>query len=268
MNCLLERKYLSTKMKTEQLFVKFGYRKAAVSGIDIIITILIFIILQTTLGYQSALNKAKEFNSSAQNISFQPVEWEHEIQKSMWKEKIWIENQLFISGIDSMGLGIDFTDSVIHLNFKGLSLINADIQAIYPDNFLQNLSGEEYTLLFGHPLRIIQSKSNIEKRQFKKIKVNKDGARQVIDSTVVNPETFFWQFSLNNNISFIVFSLPPDSSSTRYPYFNDVIKNRCNKIGLSLFNHYEPTFYIWISRKEAQTIYQALPNNPHVIIRN
>lgn len=264
----MEQKYLSTKMKTKQLFVNFGFRTATILGIVIIIFMLIFTILQLSLGCQLALEKAKVLQSSAQNISVQPEEWEHEIQKSMWKEKFWIENQLFISGIDSMSLGINLADSVIHLYFKGLSLISAEIQSVYPDNFLHNLSGKEYAFLFGHPLMVIQSKSNIEKRQFKKIKVNKAGDRQVLDSTEVNPESFIWQFTLDNNINFVVSGLPSDTLSSQYPYFLDVIKNRFSKLGMSLFRPYEPTIYIWVSGKEAQTIYQALPNNPHVIIRN
>ena len=200
----MEQKYLSINKMINRLFNQNSYLKSAIFAVVIVSIVLVLSISQLIFGYQSASKSGKIVKTSA-STGNKPDTRQNQDEKDLRKEMQWMENQLAISVADSMNLGINLNDSVIQLNFKGLSLISSDIYGIYPKNFLKNISGNEYAYFFGKPLNVEKSWSNVKKRKFRKIKVNSTGDHQVLDTDELKPDLFVWEFSLDNNLNFVFF---------------------------------------------------------------
>jgi len=255
-------------MKLKQFLSESPYKSTIIFGMALMVFTFMLLIANVIFSF-FAVNRALNIVKST-TIENREVfhNWENEGQQNLWNEKFWIENQIRVSKEDSMSLGINFKDSTIQLQFKGLPLIKSRIARTWPEHFLSSLSAENYSKIFGHLLTIDNANANISKRPFRKMIVTAEGNTQAVDTLTYKPKAFSWSFVTNNNIRIVIKGYGTDSLETVPSFRYDVLKFRIAEKTISPFTDFTPTLFIWINDKEAEAIYRALPKNASVIVRN
>ena len=255
-------------MKLKQFLSESPYKSTIIFGMALMVFTFMLLIANVIFSF-FAVNRALNIVKST-TIENREVfhNWENEEQQNLWKEKFWIENQIRVSKEDSMSLGINFKDSTIQLQFKGLPLIKSRIARTWPEHFLSSLSAENYSKIFGRLLTIDNANANISKRPFRKMIVTAEGNTQAVDTLTYKPKAFSWSFVTNNNIRIVIKGYGTDSLEVVPSFRYDVLKFRIAEKTISPFTDFTPTLFIWINDKEAEAIYRALPKNASVIVRN
>ncbi len=199
-----------------------------------------------------------------------PEGWSLQEQRDLWTEKFWIVNQLAISKLDSMSLGICFSDSSFQLIFKGLPLIKAPIRQVWPQHMLADMDPRIYAKLFSVPAIMVSDTANLPKKVFRKVRVNTEGEAVPVDSAGVVEGCLSWTFVTNNHLRFVVTGYGCDSLDGEPSVKTDLLAYRIHAIWGDLFfrETYMPTIFIWLNDADAKAIYKALPRHAAVIVRN
>ncbi|MBN1821129.1 MAG: hypothetical protein JW833_10440 [Prolixibacteraceae bacterium] len=197
-------------------------------------------------------------------------EWDNPVKQNLWKEKLWIENQLVTGKEDSMNIGINFTDSIIQLQFKNLALVKSKINYKIPENFLSDINSEAYQYFFGKPVKILAGNSNIAKKPVKKVRIDSEGNTVPIDTTASINRRFYWEFITENNIRFVINGYnSKDSTGSKPAFHRDIRKYRFSrKAQLENKRVFTPVVFIWLDNDDAKAIYRALPYKATIISRN
>jgi len=199
-----------------------------------------------------------------------PEGWEQAEHRELWTEKFWIENQLAVSKLDSMSLGICFNDSSFQLLFKGLPLIKAHMGYLWPDNFLENMDPRVYARLFSRPVFMVSDSANLPKKVFRKVRVNAEGEAVPVDSIGVVGGCLSWTFVTGNGLRFVVTGFGCDSLDREPSVTRDLWAHRMHALSGDIFfrENYQPTIFIWLQDADAKAVYKALPRRAAVIVRN
>jgi len=199
-----------------------------------------------------------------------PEGWSQQEQRDLWTEKFWIVNQLAISKLDSMSLGICFSDSSFQLMFKGLPLIKARMCYIWPENMLTEMDPRVYAKLFSKPSVMVSDTANLPKKVFRKVRVNAEGEAVPVDSVGVVGGCLSWIFVTDNHLRFVVTGYGCDSLDLQPSVRKDLFAHHMSSISGDYFfrDDYQPTIFIWLNDADAKAIYKALPRHAAVIVRN
>ena len=250
-------------MKLIQFIKQSPYKRPLKTGLIIIILAFLLSLGSITYSFFSARKTVKTFQIIQKKSINGTIGWQNtEIQK-LWKEKLWMESQLLTSKEDSMSLSINLQDSLLLLQFKGLTLVKTKIGFKFPEKFLQDIDATTYAMLFGHPETILSERANIAKKPFHKVNVS-----QASDTTAflkkAKQRMFSWSFITDNNIRVVIHGFNP--LQTNIYSRTDMLKFRIKTKIFSPFAPYRPTLFIWINNKDATDIYRALPIKAKVII--
>lgn len=251
-------------MKIKQTSDRSFFRTPVMIGLMLIGLAVILSVLSLTLSFSKAKNSALALKSLQSNDRIMPARYSPKML-ALWKEKLWLENQLRVSKEDSMNLSINLRDRSVELRFKGLTLVKSKISLILPRHFLQPIDAGTYGKLFGSPATIISERANTAKKPYHRV-----SATQAGDTTAflkkVKPGMFSWHFITNHNIRVVIHGY--DSLETNLHPQKDLLKYRLKNLITKPGETYMPTIFIWINNKEAIDIYRALPQKSKVIFLN
>ena len=245
-------------------------KKALICSGFIIILTLLFLISYLVISTHNVRRTALKSGAADEKASTVSGGWETpEIQK-LWKEKLWLDNQLVLAKDDSMNLGIDFHDSIIQLQFKGWPLVKSRIRFISPGNFFSGSDSRTYQKIFGHPVSVVCSFSEVSKKPFRKILTDTSENSFPADTSSQIKNTFYWDLIADNNVRFVFYGIDPgaDNYKSRTGYEKDILKFRLkSKKCRPVCKGYTPVLFIWLDAKEAKAIYRAVPDKVKINIR-
>lgn len=254
-------------MKEESINSGSRYKKAFIAAIIIVVISVLVVAVKLFLSISPANKAAKQITSSVESESSLQG-WEDPGLNALWKDKFWIENQIALAKDDSMSLGINFEDSIMQLQFKGLALVESKILYAEPKNFLKDIDSKIYAKLFGLPSTITSGQANMKKRPFRRMKPpTEEYGEPVFQDSLFN-DPILWDFTTSNNIRLVVHGFDAFNDTTKIiPSFKaDVLKFRLE--GNEDNSGFIPTLFIWMNDKDAKAIYRALPHEAQVIFRN
>ncbi len=245
-------------MKNNRFFQTEDLKKRQATGLVLAGALVIFSLGFLVHAYFNARGSARAIKES----QLAPV---NENARALWKEKLWLENQWKVSREDSMNLSIDLKDSMVRLQFKGLTLAGSRIRQIRPVLFLQQLPASAYEKIFGSPSVILSEQASLVKKPFHKVSASQAG-----DTTAFlkPPRTseFTWHFRTDHRIQVVIFGC--DTLVSRLHPAKDILRFRLQQLLARPDQAYFPTLFLWIGNKEATDMYRALPEKGKVIFRN
>lgn len=250
-------------MKLIKIIDRSPFRKPLITGFILIGIAILFSVAGLIYSFYSAKQAALSLELSQKKNKVVPAYWQNQETQKLWKEKLWIANRLLVSKEDSMTLSINLEDSIVLLQFKGLTLVKTKIGFKFPKKFLPDINSVTYTKLFGNPGTIISERANIVKKPFHKVNASKAS-----DTTAflkkVRPKRFSWSFITDNKIHIVIHGY--DSLEMKIHPGKDILKFRIKSEIKNPLAPYTPTLFIWINNKDATDIYRALPVRAKVII--
>ena len=250
---------------------RFTLKTALYSAGLLLIIALLWISIKFLSAYTSVRHTTRDITTKHIEKIPELEGWNHPETQELWKEKIWLENQLSLGKQDSMGLGINFSDSVIHLQFKGLSLVESKMICKIPKNFLRDIDSRVYVNYFGKPDTIVTSYSNVAKKPIKRVRIDSLGNSIPVDTSATVNRIMHWEFITTNQIRFVIngISSNPDSVDINSLVNRDIRKyRRGRKIKEGIEKGYMPVVFIWLDNDEAKALYRALPYRATMITKN
>lgn len=254
-------------MKEESINSGSRYKKAFIATIIIVVISVLVVVVKLFLLTSPATNSAKQLISSVEpDKSLQG--WDNPELRTLWKDKFWKESQIAVAKDDSMSLGVNFEDSIMHLQFKGLSLIECKILYREPEKFLTDIDSKVYAKLFGKPLTIDSGTANMQKKMFRRMKPPTTEYGEPVFQDSIFKDPIIWNFTTSNNLRFVINGFDAFNDTVKIiPSFKaDMLKFRLQEDGNN--SGYIPTLFIWMNDKDAKALYRALPHEAQVIFRN
>lgn len=235
-------------------------------------TVLVFLFLINSAFSLSTVSefvdevKSKKINSETE------INWNNPELRELFKEKLWLENQVALAKSNSFSLGINLKDSLVQVQLKGTILFQSKILNQKPPQFFGSTGKDAYLKSFSEITVIDSSISNIPRKPIKKVAAPQLGAEvEVRKPDSLKTDRIRWEFVTENQIRIIINGayLAEDSTQFEIPVTKDMLAYRFNNaIKNSLSHSYMPTLFLWLNDGEAKAIYRALPDNAEIIFRN
>jgi len=232
------------------------------------VILVLFVDLLVSLSFSR--NAAKHILQIESTQTIPQIDWTNPDNINLFKQKLWLENQITLSEEDSMSMGINLKDSILQVQIKGLPLMQSKILFTHPSKFLSELDASNYQKLFGQPTNIISDKSNYEKRPIRKMKATEgsDAVLLITDTLII--KRFYWEFVADNNIRIVIngWEKAADSVYHQPSFAWDIFKFRIKSKSKDASGlKFHPTLFLWMDDKEAKAIYRALPKNTKLAIQ-
>jgi len=250
----------------------FRNNKRFVIGGTVVWAILVILFI-VNVGF--SISKINTFGKKIISESAKrPVEinWNNDEIRNLYKEKLWIEQQLALAKSDSFSMGINLKDSVVQVQLKGTVLFQGKILKQKPNQFFNNSGKEVYLNYFAKTSVVDSSKANVPKRPIRKVvapQIGADVEPAKIDTII--SEEIHWEFIASNQIRVIINGVAEtnDSVQTDIPVKKDIFSYRLKNERENIFsNQFTPTLFLWLDDTDAKAIYRALPEKPKCIFRN
>lgn len=248
-----------------------NYNKLIVLGV--LAWLILFVLLLVNSGF--SLVKVNKFNATIQSKESKlhnGINWEGAELRNLYKEKLWLEQQLELAKSDSFSLGINLKDSIVQVQLKGTVLFQAKIVRQKPSGFFDSSDKETYLNYFAEISRIDSSVANFEKKPIKKVKAPSVGQEpESVKSDTMKNERLHWEFRTTHDIHVVIKGvwMKKDSTGFDVPFKKDVYGYRIRNGMKNTFSiDYNPVLFLWLNDNEAKAVYRALPDNPKCIFRN
>lgn len=248
-----------------------NYKKFVIGAIAVWSVLLVLFFVNVGFSISKVNTVGKKIISDSKN---NPVEinWNSNEIRNLYKEKVWIEQQLALAKSDSFSMGINLKDSVVQVQLKGTVLFQGKILMQKPNQFFNNSGKEVYLNYFSKTSVVDSSKANVPKRPIRKVVAPQIGADvEPAKIDTVKSEEIHWEFITSNQIRVIINGVAEinDSVQTDIPVKKDIFSYRFKNEPENIFsNRFIPTLFLWLDDTDAKAIYRALPERPKCIFRN
>jgi hypothetical protein len=234
----------------------------------VIVLLLAVLMLQLVFSFRAV--KATQQDLTLAGVNKGNAGWSDWEVNRLKKNSLWYEQLLVMAKNDSIGLIINLNDSVVQINLKGMYLVQSQIIKQYPADFLNNINEETYTK-YASVSSIMQESANFPKKPIKKVSAYTPQDDNKEDQNLkANDKPLSWSFTTRNNLNVVITGVAatPDSSLSFYPT-RDLLKYRLRDIlKHGVPEKYTPTLYLWLSDKDAKSIYRAVASRGEVLFRN
>ncbi len=238
-----------------------------------LVWLVLFVLFLVNSGF--SLVKVNRFNANIQSKESKlhtSINWENAELRNLYKQKLWLEQQLELAKSDSFSLGVNLKDSVVQVQLKGTVLFQAKIVRQKPSGFFTSSDKETYLNYFAEFSRIDASVANFEKKPIKKVKAPPVGQDpETVKSDNVKNERLHWEFQTTNDIHVVINGVRMKNDSTGFnkPFKKDVYDFRIrNGMKNTFSGDYHPVLFLWLNDNDAKAVFRALPDNPKCIFRN
>lgn len=221
--------------------------------------------------------KMKRLNeqSDAQLLNFDPLSVDSAYME-LFREKNWLETRLILSKTDSIYLSINFNDSLVQLEMKGVVLAQMEMLDFKYDRFFDEISPGVYLHLFATQVQVDSTFSTIEKAPVtikKAVSINSEIKSEVPD-TIKKIESVHWISWLDNGVRINIEGIGTGVSAESWR--NEVfwvsqdfrkIAKAISQISTLKKPDYYPEITLVLTDRDAKTIFRALPEKPFVSFR-
>lgn len=247
------------------------YRKLLIVSISIWVVLLVLCIVNASFSI-SEVNHFVNNLVAKQSAADTEISWNNEEVQELFKEKLWLENQVALANNNSFSMGLNLKDSLVQVQLKGTILFESRILYQRPPRFFNSTGKEAYMNYFSEITVIDTSFANIPKRPIKKVLAPAIGSEvEARKPDTVQVDRIHWEFITENQIKVVINGtcLSSDSIHFDIPFSEDIRSYRFNEGLKNTFSgKYIPTLFLWLNDSEAKSIYRALPYNAEIIFRN
>lgn len=245
----------------------YQYRKKIITGVIVFLAFLYFV-----LQIMAPKNKIRcLFETGVQDKTI--IITSDTSISGLIREKLFLESRIRMAGMDSIGLSVDLTDSLIALEIKGVMLHPAKIDRIKYGYFFRSLDDLEYSLLLGIPAKISSYRSTLEKEPVIIVEAPKDTL--FADSYSFLPDTgrvkpVIVSLVLDNGV---ILSLIDNNSHWPRRSFRDamtraaIVKSGIYSMIRFKIPDYNPVIKLYLPGEDIKTIYRALPANGNIALK-
>ncbi len=190
------------------------------------------------------------------------------------KEKGMLEGLVQLAKSDSIGMFLNFPDSVAQLMVKGVAVHSIPIKEIRAGAFFTSLAPEALYDLLSGPFSVIGSKATIPKEPINVVNAPKDSSEVTafIKPDTTHSEPVFIIIDTDKQLRFYIYQME-DNWLDKWACFRFMIDDRWNEARKVIkaaftFNipEYIPTVCIGVSKKDAKVLYRALPSHGSIVM--
>ena len=247
------------------------YRKLVVASIALWSVLVVLFIVNTTFSI-SEVNRFVHQLMSKQDANDALVNWNNPEVKELFKEKLWLENQVALANTNLFSLGLNLRDSLIQVQLKGTILFQSKILYRQPSNFFDSTGEKAYLNYFSGITVIDTSIANIPKKPIKKVIAPPVGSEvEARKPDTVKVDRIHWEFITENQLKVVINGATMSADSTKFviPVTKDMRSYRFQEGVKNTFSgEYIPTLFLWLNDAEAKAIYRAIPDDADLIFRN
>lgn len=240
------------------------------------ITFLFFIVIATIAPIRklSQVNKIVE----ADSVFYQKNKWVLKDEKAadQFIKKAFIDAQIELASVDSIGFVINLKDSTAALVINGVSIHVSKIGKMKVDRFFKALNPLVYAELFSKPLYIITERTSIVKEPIVLHKAPKDTIEAMATAYVPqmpkqNPACFEMQLPNDLTVLLVQNELTTKEDRAVVKEYRASLRKRKTRDNFKSIVHlkrffYSPSIIIWLDGDEIRSIYRALPNQPAIVL--
>lgn len=251
-------------------FIK-KYRKLVVVSIALWSVLFLLFIVNTSFSI-TEVNRFVHRLLAKQDSDEPVVNWNNADVQELYKEKLWLENQVALANTNIFSLGLNLSDSLVQVQLKGTILFQAKILYRLPSNFFDSAGEKAYSNYFSGITVIDTSIANIPKKPIKKVTAPPVGSEvEARKPDTVKVDRIHWEFITENQLKVVIngASFADDSAKIDIPVAKDMRSYRFQEGVKNTFSgEYIPTLFLWLNDAEAKAIYRAIPDNADLIFRN
>jgi hypothetical protein len=194
------------------------------------------------------------------------------------KEKAFYDSRLKAAKSDSLVLTLNFPDSLLNIEIKGVPIHGIKLLNYELPNFYSMLTNDAFIQLFSEPQTIVQQNATAKKEPIKVVNAPKDTNEYNSSPTNTNYDTSLVKLTYveyQTDKGFRMIFIPVDDKNfdnwkTAFR-FNSKLAFRNFIIGLKssmlfIIPQYHPTAKIYMSQDDILSIHRALPEHAEVCI--
>ena len=254
-------------------------RKKSIAGfifLKAIPVLIIMVVVAYTVVYTfSVRNKVGEWQKKAESVKdssgMSAEEWQ------LIRDKAFMNARLTLASNDSLGMTINFKDSVVQLETKGVVLRQVRFEEAEISNFFRSFHPALYSKTFSKPFKISEFGGTIVKEPITVVKAPKDSIEAARNKTEVDTaKTEFVEWHMLLNTSLVVSFVQSDREIDKMD--KSTFRYRFDRYKATLTNNVQdmihlkvPVFYpqitLYIPKSEAKSFYRALSKKGEVVIR-
>jgi hypothetical protein len=195
---------------------------------------------------------------------------------ALFREKNWLETRLILSKTDSIYLSVNFSDSLLHLEMKGVVLAQMKMLDFKYDRFFDEISPGAYLHLFATHVQVDSTFSTIKRVPvtIKKVGGANPDIKNEGPDTIKIAEPVHWISWLDNGIQLNIEGVGTDfparnQHSQAFWIAQDFRKvaGAVRQIFAVELIDYHPEITLVLTDQDAKTIFRALPEKPFINFR-
>ena len=210
-------------------------------------------------------------NQGGDTLSWSSEEWQ------LLKDKTFLEARIALAGDDSIAMTIDFQDSIIRLETKGVVLREVKFGKVEISRFFKALKPLSYAALFSKPFMITEIEGSIVKEPIQVKKAPRDSTEAAQNITTVDTSRVeFVEWHLQLDSVFVVSFVQSERSFGQIDWPTLKYRLARNYQTFAETNRdllrfrlpaYQPEVTLFIPGKETKSFYRALPPNGKVALK-
>lgn len=247
----------------------------------------IFLIVVTLLGLNYAifsilapLKAIKEINNSVivTDKSDKMPEISNREINELYREKAFYESKLAMAKSDSLVLSVNFPDSLIVIEIKGIPIHSIPLQKFQATRFFSLIENKAFQEIYSKPQRILSSQATAKKEPIKVVNAPKDTAEYNASGTNTNYDTAlvtltFVEYETNQGFRMVFIPIEERNFHnwlTEFGFHTKLIwRNFKDAFRLSVqfkYPEFHPTVYIYLSQDDILSMHRALPEHAEVCV--
>jgi hypothetical protein len=239
--------------------------------------LLVFLLILYTIVFALAVrHKINIWQSnkggSSDSSEYSRKEW------GLIRDKTFLKARIELAGNDSIGMTINLQDSLVQLENKGVVLRQVKFDKAEVSRFFKALHPTPYARIFSKPIKINEIEGSIVKEPITVKKAPRDSleAARNASATVDTSQVEFIEWHLKLDTFLTISFVQSDNSlgNTNWEVWEYRLRQHYKTLSgtiQALIQLKRPAYYpeitIFIPKKEAKSIYRALPPNGLVALR-
>jgi len=210
-------------------------------------------------------------DAATDTTSWSLEEWQ------LLKDKTFLEARIALAGDDSIAMTLDFRDSLVRLETKGVVLRQIQFSDMEVTRFFRGLKPKAYTALFSRPFTITEIEGSIVKEPIKVKKAPRDSTEAAQNIAKVDTgKVEFVEWHLQLDSTFVVSFVQSERSfgkidwpTLRYRlrrHYQALLETHRDLIRFRI-PVYHPEVTLFLPANEAKSFYRALPPHGKVALK-
>jgi hypothetical protein len=253
--------------------------KRGIAGIlflKIIPAILVTWMVITTLAMVISVRKQVNHFRTRGEATADSLTWSQE-EWRLLRDKSFLEARIVMAGNDSIGLTIDFPDSLVRLENKGVILREIRFSEAEISRFFRSFRPRPYAAVFSRPFTISEIEGSIVKEPIQVKKAPRDSTEAAQNVTKIDTsgvEFVEWHLQLDSSIVVSFVQSEGELGSVDWPtikyrirrHYKTLLETNRALLGFRL-PEYKPEVTLFIPAGEAKSFYRALPPTGEVALK-